>query len=96
MSERLFALTKVEPGDYLLPGNDERTLWRIAKYEDVETFELGIESDCVFWGVWIYTRRGAAIALLPEDFLEWDYWRMEVSSCRTRAEAIAEVERMMG
>lgn len=95
MSERRFALTKAAPGDYLLPGNDERTLWRIAKYVDGESFGLDTTGDREFWGAWIYTRQGAVLALLPEDFLEWDYWQMEASSCRTRAEAIAEVERMM-
>jgi hypothetical protein len=95
MSERKFALTKVAPGDYLLPGNDERSLWRIAQYQDGESFGLDMTGDRTYWGAWIYTRRGAILALLPEDFLEWDYWQMEASSCRTRAEAIAEVERMM-
>lgn len=31
--ERRYALTKIAPGDYLLPSNDGGTLWRIRRYD---------------------------------------------------------------
>lgn len=32
--ERRYALIRVEPGVYLLPSNDARTLWRISAYTE--------------------------------------------------------------
>lgn len=32
--ERRFALTKVEPGAYMLPSNDQQYVWMIRKYEE--------------------------------------------------------------
>ena len=31
---RKYALTKIDPGDYLLPSNDATVLYRIRKYTD--------------------------------------------------------------
>lgn len=35
---RRWALSKLGPGDYLLPSNDSRTLWRLTAYEDGADF----------------------------------------------------------
>ena len=39
-TERKYALTRVATGDYLLPSNDLRTLWRIFSYVDGPSFGL--------------------------------------------------------
>ena len=33
-AERKYALIKILAGDYLLPGNDAHTLWRIRRYQE--------------------------------------------------------------
>ena len=34
MTERKYQMTRISAGDYLLPSNDGKTLWRICAYEE--------------------------------------------------------------
>ena len=85
--ERKYALTKLKPGDYLLPSNDGKTIWRIARY--TEGPSTGIDSwprDREVWGIW----KWAATERLPYvDTRRWDAWEMVDSMYHTRAQAIA-------
>ena len=82
--ERKYALTKVAAGDYLLPSNDAKTLWRIARYLD--THEDHFKH---FWGV--YRWRGDLDAVDIED---WDRWEMVTGFLETRQDAIDEAMRL--
>lgn len=80
--ERKYALTKIKRGDYLLPSNDGKTIWRLCTYED--GVEQGLDHDLgTVWGVWKWEGSGDTID--PQD---WDRWGMYESSLATRAEAI--------
>jgi hypothetical protein len=90
--ERKYALTKVAPGDYLLPSNDGCTIWRIARYEDGPSKGLDIPRDREFWGVWRWA--GAECFVGYVDTGDWSRWNMVESGCDTRAEAIREALRV--
>lgn len=85
MTERKYAMTKLAPGDWLLPDNDGKRLWRIARYEDGPSH--GLEDwpkDREVWGIWrwLEPRHGT---IDPDDWAEWEMWE---GSCQTRQDAI--------
>lgn len=84
--QRKYALTKIAPGDWLLPGNDGKTVYRLATYEDGPSHGIeGMDRDRTFWGVWVWadpTSRGYV------DVQDWDRWEMVESWCETRRDAI--------
>lgn len=85
--ERRYALTKIAPGDYLLPSNDAGTLWRLRRYTDGPTH--GLEDwprDRDLWGLWRYAY--SLHALEPVDPDDWSVWEMVGDGYETRAEAI--------
>jgi hypothetical protein len=93
MAERRYSLTKLGPGDYLLPSNDGETLWRIATYTDGPSFGLDDwPRDRTFWGAWRYDgrmrwREGVDD---PEALLDCNDWSGPVDTyLATRREAIA-------
>jgi len=83
--ERRYALTKVAPGDYLLPSNDGRTIWRIARYDERPNWRL--------WGLWRWRNEGADVFAYI-DTADWDRWEMVDARSETRAEAIREALRI--
>jgi hypothetical protein len=83
--QRKYALTKVTSGDYLLPSNDGKTIWRIMRYTDGPSNGLDIPRDRDFWEVRRWTAKGLDQYVDLED---WDRWQSEVSLLDTRAEAI--------
>ena len=91
--ERKYALTKVAPGDYLLPSNDAGTLWRLSRYKDGPTYGLVVDwlRDRDFWGLWRYTY--SLHALEPVDPDDWSVWECVGDGYETRAEAIREALR---
>lgn len=48
-TERKYAMTRIATGDYLLPSNDARTIWRIERYTDGPS--LGLDWPRVWRGV---------------------------------------------
>jgi hypothetical protein len=99
--QRRYVLTKIEPGDYLLPGNDGRSLWRIKRGTELEPVRSG--GGCLVhewtrtvhvWEAWRYLGRISAGRDLPDDFLEWSEWELMASWCATRAKAIREAVRL--
>ncbi len=89
---RKYALTKIKRGDYLLPSNDGRTIWRLCAYEDgPSTGITDWPGDVTFWGVWKWT--GAGDTVDPQD---WEPWEMMESMLPTRAEAVRAALKMGG
>lgn len=39
MTERVWQMRRISAGDYLLPSNDRRTLWRISRYHEDGSLE---------------------------------------------------------
>lgn len=72
-TERKYALTKVNAGDYLLPSNDGQTIWRFRTYEDGPTHGLDWPRDRTLWGYYRWTGRGDLVDL--EDWDHWEGWR---------------------
>lgn len=85
-TQRKYALTKVGKGDWLLPSNDGRTIWRIAQYEDGPSHGLiDWPRDERVWGVWKWTGHGDAVD--PDEWADWEMW---IGTLTTRATAIEE------
>jgi hypothetical protein len=88
--KRLYCLTRLEAGDYLLPSNDGRTLWRIRSYEDGPSH--GVEEwprDRMVWGVWRWLGRiGPAGIGGDVDVDDWSRWDFTEGTHDTRAESI--------
>jgi hypothetical protein len=89
---RKYAMTRVKTGDYLLPSNDAKTLWRIRTYEEdglAETMD-GRKLTGVFWGLWRrpFPRPGALF-----DLEAWDEWELWAAPLEKRQDAIDEAMR---
>jgi|SRR5579872_4380612 len=95
--ERKYVLTRVRKGDYLLPSNDLKTLWRIYSYEEEGSLieELpGGEERPVLGTFWACSRRPMpdTNTLMDEDFL-YDGWEHWAGPLNTRTAAIEEALR---
>lgn len=87
--ERRYALIKIKAGDYLLPANDGKTLWRVKTYEDGPSHGLmDMERDQMFWGVWRWEGNPIVGTIDVEEIVEIDRWRMVATHHRTRRQAI--------
>lgn len=70
--ERTYRMIRLGSGDYLLPSNDAKTLWRIARYVEDDGDEL--------WGVWHWDGGMPTVdqiaAALDEGMWtdSWEYW----------------------
>jgi len=53
---RVYAMTRLGDGDYLLPSNDARTLWRLYRYREdgSVTFDNGRKLVGTFWAAAYY------------------------------------------
>lgn len=85
--KRKYALRKIAKGDYLLPSNDGRTIWRLSSYE--KGIANGLDHDLVVWGAYKWTGDGRMVD--PDD---WGCWEMMEGGLPTRAEAIRAALRM--
>lgn len=93
MTERAYKMTRLGPGDYLLPSNDAQTLWRLCTY----TEDWGDDTHTDGWGIWRWSggfqRRAetfpdledVAFALAGNDWTVWEFWAGPFSK---RTEAI--------
>lgn len=89
MSERKYAMTRVAPGDYLLPSNDGRTLWRLSTYEDGPSYGLDVKwSDRKFWGVWRFDGDFSDGVITGADVEDWNRWELVHGMLGTRREAM--------
>lgn len=94
MSDRKYALTKIGTGDWLLPSNDGRILWRIRLYDE----EIPVGDDAFEtrerWGVWKWLGHIAPGAVPdPMEPEEWDFFE---GFHETRREAIDAALKLKG
>jgi hypothetical protein len=83
---RKYALTKVEKGDYLLPSNDGRRVWRLRQYVDGPSGGItDWERDRTLWGCWLWTGPLNAVDINPDASDRWEFWE---GNAETRAEVI--------
>jgi len=100
--ERRWSMRKIEAGDWLLLGNDDRTWFRLTRGSELEPVrsgagELASETtrEVVVWEVW--RQAGSVLTdLLTRgvDVLEWEHWEPVASWLPSRAEAIREALRL--
>lgn len=84
-TERKYSLIKIAKGDYLLPGNDGRTVWRLGTYTDGPSNGLtDWPRDRLVWGVWKWVGDSTVYV----DTGSWERWEMHEGCLPTRAEAI--------
>jgi hypothetical protein len=88
--ERKYALQKVASGDWVLLGNDGRTLWRFAKYEDGPSHGLdSMTRDRMFWGVWKWPQPVPSDdAFARVEFETLANWDLYEQMCKDREAAI--------
>lgn len=102
MSARKYRMTRITSGDYLLPSNDLRTLWRIFRYTehgdaswvDSDGDEHVIRGE--WWACARYERRfhGKLDIVQDPDFFEWgSHWLHWSGPFATRQEAVDEAIR---
>ena len=92
---RRWQMVRVSAGDYLLPSNDTRTLWRIYSYEEHGDAEIGDGRGGwrplrgTFWACARYERPFGSFDVLTEwDLLEWGNWLTWETTLATRREAV--------
>lgn len=88
--ERKYRMIRLSAGDYLLPGNDGETIFRIAKYvEDGISLE-GVKGE--FWAAWRWPKPKATLLRDPvygyNPTEDWDAWYQIEDQFKTRQEAI--------
>ncbi len=76
---RKYALSKVEQGDYLLPSNDGRMIFRMAKCESGE------------WDLWRWASPVSIGSYV--DTGDWSRWEL-VACFNSRADAVDEALRL--
>ena len=89
--ERKYALTKIAPGDWLLPGNDGESMYRLVTYDDGPSNGLDIPKDRTFWAVHRWADHIDPDAII--DLQRWSMWELVVGSLDTRRDAIEYVVR---
>lgn len=93
VAERKYVLTKLGAGDYLLPSNDRKTIWRIHRYTEGPTSGImDWPRDVEVWGVSQWT--GHRPPQTVDDIDDWTYWEMVAECEPTRASAIKEAMRL--
>jgi hypothetical protein len=86
---RKYAMAKVAPGDYLLPSNDGRTLWRLVRHEDGPSHGLADwPRDRDVWALWQRREPVPPAALDVSALDDWDRWVLVSDNLSTRAKAI--------
>lgn len=88
MADRKYALIRIEAGDYLLPSNDGKVLWRIMRGEEDD----GTGRFYSVWQVWRWVHSPATTRAC--DLGDWEQWEMADSFSRTRQNAINNAMRM--
>lgn len=96
--ERRYAMIHVKAGDYILPSNDAKQLWRIYRYDEDGSAEYGNYENGVwvgrkiigtFWATARYDRPfHNAGEWTDPDFLEWNNWLTWETSLPSRKAAV--------
>lgn len=98
--ERKYQMVRVGEGDYLLPSNDGKTLWRIYTYEEDGTAE--VSADGKKWRTLKGTFWSNARCNVPlkdvdpqsPDLLDWSNWTTWSATMTTRKVAIQDALRV--
>jgi hypothetical protein len=96
-AEQKFSSFKIEAGDYLVPGNDKITLFRVCKgTEDniAEDSETVVSTPC--WEVFRWYGRLTQKEVnekIANDVVEWDRWEF-MENAPTKAEAMQATARL--
>jgi len=70
--ERKYQMVKVKAGDYLLPSNSGKSIWRIYRYEDGPSHGLqDMKKDVTLWGYARY--RGTPEQLTRDVDMDWEW-----------------------
>lgn len=96
---RKYTMTRLGKGDYLLPSNDAKTLWRVYAYEEDGTATYQTEftpgkgptgPEYVLRGrFWALARRPMPdMGFFVSDLFEWDDWEFWAGPLQTREQAI--------
>lgn len=92
---RKYAMTRISAGDYILPSNDGKTLWRIYQYDEDGSAEVSGDGKRwrpligKFWGTAKYERPfHNAGERIDHDFLDWSNWLVWETELLTRKAAI--------
>ena len=88
--ERGYRLRKISAGDWLLLGNDGRTLWRLNRYQDGPTFGLDDwPRDRWFWRTLRWPEPISSDTRLDKfDVSDLGRWHEIASMLATRGAAI--------
>jgi hypothetical protein len=87
VAERKYVMTRISAGDYLLPSNDARTIWRIEVYEDGPSHGLDWPKDRALWRVRRWT--GELGPRVYVDLHDWDRWVVYAEGFERRVDAVA-------
>lgn len=101
--ERKYALRRIDTGDYVLPSNDLRTLWRVCIGEEANERDCGKPRQ--IWELWRWRAdepgldesgnlSTAAMKALIENEVWTSHWELCATTMQTRAEAIKEAMRL--
>jgi hypothetical protein len=83
--ERSFSLVRLSEGggDWLLPDNNEETLWRLRLYDEKTT-----RGTVQRWGIWCWRFEIEEAPHRPPNVADEDEWKHVHGSLRSRAETI--------
>jgi hypothetical protein len=94
MTVRKYQMTRIQAGDYLIPSNDQKTLWRIYSYEEDGSLEDG-RGGFVHGRFWASARFAGSLELAerlmhrdPDEFLSWSSWESWEVHLPTRKAAV--------
>jgi hypothetical protein len=72
-------------GDWLLPGNDGKTLWRLSKEDNALN---GVEADWGPWCLWRWHRTIGKLGIDMDALGDWSQWDLEEQGHLSRENAI--------
>jgi hypothetical protein len=88
--ERKYVMIKLGAGDWLLPHNDGRRIFRLARYVDDVDISLSART---FWAVHKFPGTPQQLIDRPNLVQDWDGWEYVEGNLSSRAEAIQAVLR---
>lgn len=89
--ERKWQMTRLWPGQYLLPSNDRQTLWKITRYEERDGTLTRGDGSVVNDDFWRLERCTYQLdTFRPEHYDLQDAWREVACMLPTRQAAINE------
>lgn len=83
MTQRKYVLTRIAAGDYLLPSNDGKKLYRLQKQIEGPSSGLDWPADKEVWGIFEWTG-----PLDEIDIENWDRWDFYEGMHKTRRAAV--------